>query len=26
MKIVRLSVLGTGCLYSLRNIPSTHFC
>ena len=25
MKVVRLSALGTGCLYPPRNIPRTHF-
>ena len=26
MKVVRLSVLRTGRLYPLGNIPGTHFC
>jgi hypothetical protein len=26
MKVVRLSALRTGRLYSPRNIPGTHFC
>ena len=26
MKLVRLSALRTGCLYSPGNIPGTHFC
>jgi len=26
MKVVRLSALHTGCLYSPGNIPGTHFC
>jgi hypothetical protein len=26
MKVVRLSVLRTGRIYPLRDIPGTHFC
>jgi len=26
MKMVRLLVLRTGCLYPPKNIPDTHFC
>jgi len=25
-KVVRLSALRTGCLYSIGNIPGTYFC